>query len=420
MPNVCFYLKKAEKSTKKCLIYLRFKYQGRKVEYSFGQSISKKNWNPGKQRVKDNQHTTADGEHSLNDLLNNLESVLVSAYRNEIKNGVPEPDVLKRYLIRFYNPEADDKTEFFGLLDRFISGEIKREDMQEKSKGTTKVYGSIRKHLRDFETAKRYPISYDTINREFYLKYVAYLSTLDLSPNYKAKHIQVIKTVMNEAVRSGYTQNLQHKLFKVKWVETEAVYLTDKEIQKLFNYDFSNDKKLESVRDLFVFGCSVGLRFSDYSTINPENIIDLEGEKYIKVRTKKTGELVVIPCYPVVLKIFGKYSDSPNRLPKTISNQKFNDYIKDACKAAGLTEKGRLLSEPEKELWECVSSHTCRRSFATNLYLENYPPMEIMKITGHRTEKQFLKYIKVSRLDAAKRLSRHIQMKNAEKIMKAV
>ena len=85
-----------------------------------------------------------------------------------------------------------------------------------------------------------------------------------------------------------------------------------------------------------------------------------------------------------------------------------------------MTEKGRLLTEPDKELWQCVSSHTARRSFSTNLFLESFPTIEIMKITGHKTEKSFLKYIRVSKLDTAKRLNTHIKAMWSKKLLKVV
>ncbi|MEJ7685057.1 MAG: site-specific integrase [Segetibacter sp.] len=187
----------------------------------------------------------------------------------------------------------------------------------------------------------------------------------------------------------------------------------------LYNYDFSNDKRLEKVRDLFVFGCYVGLRFTDYSTIKEENIVNVDNDLFIKVITQKTKELVIIPCNTIVLDIFRKYRENNNKLPKSLSNQKFNDYIKEACRIAGLTTKGRLLEEPEKEIWECVSSHTARRSFATNYYLEGFPTIDLMKITGHKTEKAFLTYIRVSKLDAAKHLNQHMKRKWEEKRLKA-
>ncbi|HEV7333228.1 MAG TPA: site-specific integrase [Flavisolibacter sp.] len=421
MPNVNFYLKKAEESTGRSLIKLRFKYGKNDLVFTFGQTVLPSHWNPGKQRVKSNKETTADGEHSLNDLLDALERVLLKAYKAEIKNGIPDPALLKMKLINYINrqDEEQQQSDFFALADRFIKGEIKH-DGRNKSKNTTKTYQTVVGHLKAFELAKRYPISFDTITLDFYDKYISYLNSIPLAQNTIAKHVQVIKVFMNEALDRGYTANVQHKKkkFKAKWIETDAVYLTDAELTRLFKHDFSENKKLEQVRDLFIFGCYVGLRFSDYSNVKKENLITIDGEKFIRINTKKTGEQVMIPCNPVVLQIFDKYQRNPNQLPKSLSNQKFNDYIKDALKATEMNEKGRLLTDPEKELWQCVSSHTARRSFATNLYLEGYPTLEIMKITGHKTEKSFLKYIRVTKLDAAKKLSAHMKKRWSEKLLK--
>jgi integrase len=226
---------------------------------------------------------------------------------------------------------------------------------------------------------------------------------------------------MNEAFDLKYTKNLEfkHKKFSMSEVETDAVYLTEKEINDLYNYDFSREKRLEGVRDLFVFGCFVGLRFSDYSTVEKENIVSIDGDLFIKVITEKTDQLVIIPCHPLVLELLQKYESNYNSLPKSLSNQKFNEYIKEVCKKAGLTEKGRLSTDPKKGLCECVTSHTARRSFATNLYLDGYPTIEIMKITGHKTEKAFMKYIKVSKQDAAKRSSQYMKKRWEEKRLRA-
>jgi integrase len=148
--------------------------------------------------------------------------------------------------------------------------------------------------------------------------------------------------------------------------------------------------------------------------------VQIEGEYFIKTKTQKTKEQVIIPTNPVILEIFDKYQQNPNKLPKTISNQKFNDYIKEVCKLAGLTEKGRLTSKPDVMLWEVISSHTARRSFATNYYLQGFPTIDLMKITGHKTETAFLKYIRVSKLETAKRLNQHIKNNWSRSILRVV
>jgi integrase len=423
MPTVNFYLKKKEEATGKSLIYLQFKYNGYKLVFSFGQTIDPKQWNKGKQRVKSNNITTADGDYSLNDTLDELARICLLSYKAELKNGVPQPDTLKSYLVAFMNrnKEEEDAPSLYKLIDRFVAGEIKYRG-KEKVKGTLAKYTTAKNNLKTFETKTRYKVDFDTINLDFFYKYVSFLRSKGLSQNTIAKQIDHVKTFMNEAFDLKYTKNVEHKnkKFSVSTEESDAVYLSDKEIISLYDYDLSDNKKLEQVRDLFVFGCCVGLRFSDFTQVKPQHIIKNGGEKFIRMNTQKTGEQVIIPCNPLVLKIFQKYAGSTNQLPKSISNQKFNKYIKEACEVAKLNEKGRLVSEPDKELWECISSHTARRSFATNLYLDGFPTIEIMKITGHRTEKSFLTYLKVSKLDAAKRLSKHMQLRWSEKLLKAV
>ena len=223
---------------------------------------------------------------------------------------------------------------------------------------------------------------------------------------------------MVEAVDLEYTDNIKfrHKKFAFNEEETDSVYSTEDELAQLYALKITN-QKLEEVRDLFIFGSWVGLRFSDFSNIKPENIIQIDGDYFIKMITQKTKELVIIPCNPVVMEIFEKYADRPNKLPKTISNQKFNDYIKDVCKLAEFNEKGRVLSRPKEMLADLVSSHTARRSFATNDYLQGFPTINLMKITGHKTERSFLKYIRVIKLDTAKRLSEHIKANWSRKLL---
>jgi len=423
MAEVNFYLKKPESSTGKSLIYLQFKYNGNRLVFSFNEKIDSADWNAKKQRVKGSKKTTADGLHSLNDLLDNLAKVCMNAYYEEKKNGIPRPERLKLHLQNFLNQNSNQTQApmtLFGLIDRFISGEIKSRG-KDKSKGTLQNYRAVKKHLETFALKYRCRVDFDTIDLDFFYKYTHFLKTIGLSQNTIAKDIRLLKVFMAEAVDLEYTDNQQFrkKKFSVSEAPTDAVYLSEKEILALYRFDLSANKRLEQVRDLFVFGCFTGLRFSDYSNVSPENIVPIDRDYFIKLITAKTKELVIVPTNPIIMDIFRKYERNANRLPKSLSNQKFNEYIKEACREAGFTEKGRLATAPELELWQCISSHTARRSFATNLYLEGFPVIDLMKITGHKTEKAFLKYIRISKLDTAKRLNEHIKKNWSSKILKA-
>jgi integrase len=216
---------------------------------------------------------------------------------------------------------------------------------------------------------------------------------------------------MNEAVDRNLTTNLQFKNKRFRTVEepSETIYLTEKEIKRIHDLDLSDNVRLEKVRDLFIIACYTGLRFSDLVELRNENIIN-KGT-VVRITTVKTGEVVIIPLKGFVKEILKKYKGIP---PQAISNQKMNEYLKELGEKAELsddviiscTRGGKRHRETFKK-HELITTHTARRSFATNAYLQNVPTISIMKITGHRTEKSFLKYIKISQEDNANKLISH-------------
>jgi integrase len=433
--EVNFYLKKAEPLSGKSLIYLCFKYSNNRFVYSFGQSVSPSQWNRKLQQVRNNLQTTKDGTIYINSLLNKLkEAVNQVYYRNLSESIIPDKCIIKKELDKLLNRQiqADVSSRFYKLLNRFISGEIQNGG-QQKSVNTLKTYRTLFGHLKAFETIYNYRIDYDTLDLKFLYMYISFLRTshdvskiqeenirktvesLPLKQNSIAKDVQIIKTVLREAYDNQESNNVwfEHKKFTARREQTYSVYLTTSELLSLFNFKFI-DKRLEEIKDLFLLGCFTGLRYSDYSCIKAEQIVCNKNsttgifEYNIHIIQTKTKEPIYIPCHPIVEELFGKYNANENRLPKSISNQKFNERIKEICRIAGLTQKGRLLSNQTVELWECITSHTARRSFATNLYLEGVPTYDIMKITGHKTEKSFLRYLKLNNEDAANRVRIHI------------
>jgi len=425
MPNVNFYLKeqqgwnpkqsipKSKRTDEESLILLQMKYKGQRLVHSTGEAINPSRWNFDKQRVKNVSTTTKDGKHNLNDLLNNLQKESLNVYNAKIAHGTPTPETIKAHLKAYMdknNDKGEKKPSLLTFIDRF-----KEESKETKAQNTVKRYGTVIGHLQEY-SKKKGKIDFDSINLDFFHSYVSFLKSKKLARNSIAKDISIVKTFMNEAVDRGHTNNInfKHRKFSYGYEDTDSVYLSEQEINKLLKHDFSANKKLDQVRDLFVFGCQVGLRYSDYSEVKPENIITIDGKKFISIITKKTKETVIVPCSAIVLKIFEKYHANSNSLPKRISPQKFNDYLKETCKEAGFTERGRLTTDPAVPLYECISSHTARRSFATNHYLSGFPTIELMRITGHRTERAFLKYIKVGKFESAKRLGEHMEMRNSQ------
>ena len=200
--------------------------------------------------------------------------------------------------------------------------------------------------------------------------------------------------------------NIDVSEFYVLKEDVDNVYLNEDELRKLQDLDLSERPFLDRVRDWFLLLAWTGSRFSDIEKIDPANIKN----NMITYRQQKTNKKVVIPVHNVVEEILQKYN---YQMPEIISNQKFNDYIKQVCRLAGIdgmesltrTVGGRLVTETRPK-YDLVSSHTCRRSFCTNMYRRGLDTLMIRSISGHKTDKSFLKYIKVTEEEHAEMMAK--------------
>lgn len=258
---------------------------------------------------------------------------------------------------------------------------------------------------------KRY--DFGDIDLKFYDDFVAYFTAKDYSINTIGRHVKELKIIMRAAREEGLHDNglIESRKFRVLTAEVENIYLTESEIRAIAEVDLKGDKHKSIARDIFLVGCYTAQRFSDYSTINEGNIRTLDnGQKVIDLKQQKTGNKVVIPIRAELQAILDKYD---NRLPKAYE-QKVNKYIKEIAREAGIVDMVEVsyVESGEKkshlvEKCELVKTHTARRSGATNMYLAGIPTIAIMKITGHKTEKEFMKYIKITEEQTAMELMNH-------------
>ena len=258
---------------------------------------------------------------------------------------------------------------------------------------------------------KRY--DFGDIDLKFYDDFVAYFTAKDYSINTIGRHVKELKIIMRAAREEGLHDNglIESRKFRVLTAEVENIYLTESEIRAIAEVDLKGDKQKSIARDIFLVGCYTAQRFSDYSTINEGNIRTLEsGQRVIDLKQQKTGNKVVIPIRAELEAILDKYE---NRLPKAYE-QKVNKYIKEIAREAGIVDMVEVsyVESGEKkshlvEKCELVKTHTARRSGATNMYLAGIPTIAIMKITGHKTEKEFMKYIKITEEQTAIELMNH-------------
>lgn len=425
MANYSFNLKHAN-STKETPINLIIRWNNQKLVYStlekvkpqyFESDRTKKNY----QRIK----SSYIGHPEFNERLNYIEGVARSSFRQFLNdnNCSPKPEELKDLLnIKLRNVPVQRQLNIFEFIESFIRESEKSRVNNDSGKKLAKVtignYRNTLLKLKEFQNVYTKQINFDTIDLDFYDKWIDFLSSkFDLCNNSIGRYTKTLKVFLNEATERGLNTNLifKNKRFKVLNEQTHSIYLNEVELLELYNLDLSNNKKLERVRDLFIVGCWTGLRFSDLVNILPENI---KNDK-IQIKTKKTGEVVVLPIHWMVKSIMERYKAFPNSLPPAISNVKMNKYLKDAAKLVdslhemvqtNITKGGKLVTTNQLK-YELVTVHTARRSFATNLYKDGISSLTIMKLTAHKSEKVFLHYLKATAEENAALVEKHWQNK---------
>ena len=249
----------------------------------------------------------------------------------------PTSENLRRELnLITFRVKEDEKEEeikpktFLQFFEQLIE---ERGKSSQFTKGTIKNYKTAFKHLVNYCEKRKIKLDYDNIDLDFFNDFTNYLYSppFEFSKNYVGKLIKNMKTVLHEATDRDLNTNLKFrsKKFSVTSEEVKNIYLNLEELKNLYVLDLSKNKRLEKVRDLFLVGCYTGLRFSDFTSIKPEHIRIVEGVKLIDIFTQKTKQLVTIPIHSIVAKVFDKYKTKDSVLPKPLSNQKMNDYLKD-------------------------------------------------------------------------------------------
>lgn len=369
-------------------------------------SVSNEHWDFKKKWIKKSCPDFEKIDKELISLLSRIGSILTFANDNNIE---PTVEYLQIELAK--NKKYDSlttRTDLFLQLDKYIE--------EKKSKvvpDVIKDYNSLKKHLIGFKEHSSQPITFRNLNITFYNEFVDYLNftveqkdgTKGLKNNTVGKQIKNIKAFVRDRTAKKVIPFIDLKAFKTIVEEVDHIYLTEKELKTIYNLDLTGQPDLEKIRDLFIVGCFTGLRYSDLSNLNPANI-DLNLEM-IQLTQRKVHKPVTIPLIDYVPAILNKYN---LELPKIHLND-FNVGLKEIGKLAGIVQHHEIVRKKGKnqiktvfKKYQLMSSHTCRRSFCTNMYLAGFPAEELMKISGHKSTQAFLTYIKVDNFQAAVRL----------------
>lgn len=424
------------KKTNPSTLNIRF-YHGRNIDCNAKSHIliNPNDWSEKTQRFKPN--TDINIKNEFNPLIEGLKNEILRRFTIDFSNGVT---INSRWLTRvveelYKRPEGieDHKIFFAPFIENFAKESETRVNPRTGkiiSFRTIQKYRTIKKEIESFEEAKKIKLKITDIDLKFHRDFTSFQKSVrKLSNTTIEKNISTIKGFVLEAKEQKLEINPEIESKKFTFTRDEPIdtYLNPSEIDLIYNLDLSDNERLNNVRDLFVIGLWTGLRISDLKRINQflftKNTIVIS-------ETEKTGTTVEIPIHPQVEEILKRRN---NQLPTIISEQKFNMYVKEVCKEAKINEiiLGNI-KDPETNRkvkgfyskHQLISSHTARRSFATNLYGSNISDNTIMAITGHKSHSQFMKYIKTTDKEkieqVAKLWEQKDELKNSKPILKQV
>lgn len=217
----------------------------------------------------------------------------------------------------------------------------------------------------------------------------------------------VLKPLLNASKAEGIDVGEEYKHLKGKCVDVDAIYLTEDEIERIYRLDIpaliakgeiDSKSEIEKTRDLFIIGCWTGLRRSDVNRLHKASF-NIE-QKTISITAEKTKRQVVIPMHPFILELWEKYQ---GKFPHLCDRGKTNDHLRECARHAGIDEEVRIVENRAGVVntltykkYQLVGMHTGRRSFCTNMYKRRFPTISIMRLSGHTTEANFLKYIRIT------------------------
>lgn len=398
MINHTFNLKEPS-AKKETLIFLRARFpdENKYLKYSTGETIHPKFWD------NDNKCPLNISGRTMDAVKNRDIASQLARYSDEFYRAVSDlrlqdmtvsiAAVRERLNIQF--KKSVKKKTFFDVYDLFIE---ERKQLGKVGSRTIEKDENTKKTLKDFMDYTGYAVTFNRMDKDFYVRFVKYCREerdYKLKDNTLGKYLAFIKTFLRWAQDNKYHRSNDFKKWENISSDTYEIALSEKELIKLYNHDFSKNKKLERVRDVFVFGCATGLRYSDYSKINRSKIQD----DHIIVNTQKTRNYVTIPLNKYSRAILEKYDYT---LP-IISPQRFREYIKDAAKDCEIDDQitkvsfiGAKRIEKTYDKHRLIGTHTARRTFISLSLEKGMRPEVVMNITNSKDYKSFQKYIKLS------------------------
>lgn len=389
------------------------RWGNRRLVYPSGEAIPPRHWcnAPDQRNHQRAKETKAFPEYpEFNERLDAFLTRAKATFRKFVTDTGREPEVEElRTALDLTTGRAEERTtDLLKFTAAYIDSEAGRFNNDRKRpfhRATVNRYAVALELLKEYSTQRakgsgRKAVPFNSVDADFVAGFTVFLTEgKGYAANTVVKYGRSLRLFLRRAKEAGHpvNDNVFSRRLALKEEPSDQIYLNAEELSALYRLDLNRRPGLERARDLFIVGAWTGLRFGDLSRVQPEHI---EGD-HIRIPTAKTGKEVRIPLHPFVRAIMTKYG---GRVPSGISNQKQNDFIKEAAALVPTLQtkimvggtKGGVRRDVARAKWEKVTTHTARRSFASNLYRSGVPARTIMAVTGHTTEQSFMRYIRLS------------------------
>ena len=411
--NIIFTLESRKKDgvliTENVPIRMRVNFASKRIEFTTGYRIDATKWDADKQRVKNGcsnklKQSASEINASLLEYYTEIQSIFK---RFEVEDVMPTPEQIKEAFNALRKPVSEEPKpkkealpcDFFQVFDDFVEDCGRQNNWTDS---TFEKFAAVKNHLTNF----REGLTFEFFDERGLNDYVGYLRDVKEMRNTTiGKQLSFLKWFLRWAFKKGVHQNNAYDSYKPKLKSTQKkiIFLTWDELNRLRESKIpSNKQALERVRDVFLFQCFTGLRYSDVFNLRRS---DIKGD-HIEVTTVKTSDSLIIELNNHSKAILDKYKDvafEDDKVLPVITNQKMNDYLKELAELAGIDEpirqtyyKGNERIDDVTPKYALLGTHAGRRTFICNALALGIPPQVVMKWTEHSDYKAMKPYIDIA------------------------
>ena len=387
---------------------MRVNFASKRIEFTTGYRIDAAKWDTDKQRVRNgctNKLKQSASEINAS-LLGYYTEVQEIFKKFEVEEIMPTPEQIKEAFNALHKPIEEEvkprnstPNAFYKVFDEFVRDCGRQNDWTDS---TYEKFAAVKNHLMNFRDG----LTFDFFDEKGLNDYVTYLRDVkEMRNSTIGKQLSFLKWFLRWAFKKGLHQNNAYDSYKPKLKSTQKkiIFLTWEELNKLREFEIPAAKQaLDRVRDVFLFQCFTGLRYSDVFNLRKS---DIKGD-HIEVTTVKTSDSLIIELNKHSKAILDKYKDvafEDNKVLPVITNQKMNDYLKELAELAGIDEpvrqtyyRGNERIDEVTPKYALLGTHAGRRTFICNALALGIPPQVVMKWTGHSDYKAMKPYIDIA------------------------